>query len=105
VKRHESVAPRPRAVYFGVGRNFSRSALSISIDYSLDDVPNTLLLNDPEPTPIDFLGRFRYQPVEGAQLEDMLANNMGAFSQGVLPRSYRNAGMLLASNYIRFLIP
>jgi hypothetical protein len=63
--------------YFGVGRNYARDAFKLEIDYSLDDVEDTLALFNAGKTPDNFLENFTYQQRGGRIFEDMLANNMG----------------------------
>src|SRR5689334_3791202 len=63
--------------YFSIGRNYSNHAFKLQIDYSLEQVRDTLALNRPEPTPSNFLGLFEYTESGGQLFEDMLANNMG----------------------------
>ena len=63
--------------YFIITRNSSKDAFKLKIDYSLEEVPDTLALNRPVPTPRDFLEKFSYVKAGGQRLEDMLANDMG----------------------------
>jgi hypothetical protein len=44
--------------FFGINRYFARDAFKVVIDYSLDEVDDTLALNRPQPTPKDFLDKF-----------------------------------------------
>lgn len=62
--------------YFRFGRNCSKEAFGLKMDYSLAEV-NPLAIDNPEPVPKDFLQKFSYGPAGAYLLEDMLANNMG----------------------------
>lgn len=63
--------------FFGINRSFARDAFKIALDYSLDEVEDTLALNRPQPTPGDFLEKFNYVKSGGERLEDEVANSLG----------------------------
>jgi len=63
--------------YFSIRRNYASNAFKLVLNYSLDKVPDTLVLNKPQPTPIYFLENFSYSKSGGDKIEDMAANNLG----------------------------
>lgn len=63
--------------YFGINRRFSRGVFKLTMDYSLDEVSDTLALNRPKPAPNGFLDKFSYCRSGSDEVEDMVANNLG----------------------------
>jgi hypothetical protein len=63
--------------FFGERRKFSKGTFKLDLDYTLDEVHDTLALFKPEPTPESFLDKFSYAKAGGEMLEDMLANSLG----------------------------
>jgi hypothetical protein len=64
-------------VYFKIANDFHNNAFKLSINYSINEVQDTLLLTKPGKTPSGFLNLFDYKKVGGRVFQDKLPNNMG----------------------------
>jgi hypothetical protein len=64
-------------IFFKIVNDFHNDSFKLLIDYSIDEVQDTLLLTKPGKTPSGFLNLFNYKKIGGSLFQDMLANNMG----------------------------
>lgn len=62
--------------YFALMRHYSRGCLKLSVDYNLEDVEDSLVMNTPDPTPAAFINHFQFGLSNG-QPEDLLGNGVG----------------------------